>query len=66
MFEGVGHCVWQCKIDEIGASNILFDIFNTYRRPSFSHILALSEAVPHLFGEFFHVKNFHKIMPCSA
>ena len=59
MFEGVGHSVWQGKTDETGASNILFDIFNSYRRLSFSHIFALSEAVPHLFCKFFPVKNFH-------
>jgi len=59
MFEGVGHSVWQGKTDETGASNMLFDNFNSYRRLSFLHIFALSEAVPHLFCKFFPVKTFH-------
>ena len=63
MFEGVGHSVWQGKTDETGASSILFDNFNSYRRPSFSHIFALSGAVPHLFCKFFPVKNFHTFSP---
>ncbi len=28
MFGGVGHSAWQDKIDEIGASKVLFDYFN--------------------------------------
>ena len=32
VFGGVGHCVLQGKIDETGASKILFDNFNSYRR----------------------------------
>ena len=41
------------------ASNMLFDIFNTHILGRILHILALSEAVPHLFGEFSRVKIFH-------
>ena len=32
VFEGVRRYVRQGKIDETGASKILFDIFNNYRR----------------------------------
>ena len=32
VFGGVGHSVLHGKIDEIGASKVLFDNFNTYRR----------------------------------
>ena len=32
MFGGVGHSVLHGEKDEIAASKVLFDIFNTYRR----------------------------------
>ena|GEM_PF-3492802 len=32
VFEGIRHYAQQCKKGEIVGSNILFDIFNTYRR----------------------------------
>ena len=32
VFWVVGHSAWQGKIDEIGTSKVLFDIFNNYIR----------------------------------
>ena len=59
MFGRVGHHVLQGKIVETGASKMVFDNFNSCCRLGFLHIFTISTTVPHLFGDFFPVKNFH-------
>ena len=66
LFDDAKHSVWdsqtQCfasQNTQISASKILFDIFNTYRRPDFSQLFTLLATVPHLFCNFFPVKIFH-------
>ncbi|GEM_PF-4152879 len=66
LFEDAKHSVWgsrtQCfagQKDEIAASKILFDNFNNYPRADFSQTFTLPEPIPHLFCNFFSVKNFH-------
>ena len=45
---------------QFSASNMLFDDFSTHVSARFLHIFTVSWAVPHLFGQFFRVKNFHR------
>ena len=48
---------------QFSASNMLFDDFSTHVSARFLHIFTVSWAVPHLFGQFFRVKNFHTFSP---